>query len=360
MAFWETFKEPVYFGNSIFQYLLFFGVIVLGLVLGKIVYYICKNRLRALASKSKNKFDDYLIDIIEEPIVILLFTVSIYIGERFLTLDKTATEIFDNLIFVLISITVTWFVLRFFDMLVSEYVEPLVSKSESKLDDQILPIIRKSIKTVIILVGAIVILSNLGYDILSVLAGLGIGGLAFALAAQDAVKNIIGGLSIFWDKPFQIDDWIKISGDSGTVAEVGIRSTRLRTLGGTTIVIPNSKVVDTVIENYSTRPSRRISLTIGLTYDTSYERMEEAMEIMRDTIIEVKGIAEDSVSTSFVNFGAYSLDIEIVYNITDMSAWKSITHEVNMGLKRNLDAAKIEMAFPTETHYVVQVKAPAS
>jgi len=324
-----------------------------GIILGKIFYYFCKNRLRAWAHKTKTKLDDYLIDILEEPIVLLLVTVSVAVGERFLTLNETAERIFDNLIFVLVSLTITWFLIRFIDMLVKEYFEPLVSKSESKLDDQILPIIRKSTKSVVLILAAIVILSNLGYDILSVLTGLGIGGLAIALAAQDAVKNVIGGFSIFWDKPFQIDDYVEISGENGTVSEVGIRSTRLKTIGGTTIVIPNSKVADTVIENYSTRPSRRISLTIGLTYDTSSDRMVEAMQIISDTIKAVGGVDEKSIMTRFVNFGAYSLDLEIVYCITDMANWKMIIHKINMGLKTNLDDAAIDMAFPTETHYVL-------
>lgn len=344
--------DAVFFGNTIWQYTFFLGTIAAGIIVGKILYYIFKTSLRKVTEKSRTRFDDYFLDIIEEPVVLLTVTLGVWIGIRFLTLNEAAGLFFNNVVFVLVAITLSWFFLRFIDMMVREYVEPLVQKSESKLDDQVLPMVRKSAKAIVVILAVIIVLSNLGYDILSLLAGLGIGGLAIALAAQDAVKNIIGGFSIFWDKPFQIDDFIEIGGQSGTVKEVGIRSTRLKTIGGTTIVIPNSKVADTVLENFSTRQARRMVVNIGLTYDTPAARMDEAIAIIQNTIREVEGIDREDVMVRFINFGAYSLDLEVVYWITDMANWKPIIHQVNLGIKRNLDAAGIEMAFPTETHYV--------
>jgi MscS family membrane protein len=345
--------KNAYFGNTILQYLFFFGTIIVGFIIGKIFYHFSKTQLRKLAGKSETKLDDYLIDIIEEPIVVLIVTISVWLGQYFLTLNAAAEKFFDNIVMVLLAMTITWFALRLIDTLITLYVAPMVEKSESKLDDQILPLVRKSVKAVVLILASIVVLSNLGYDILSILAGIGIGGLAIALAAQDAVKNIIGGFSIFWDKPFQIGDWVEIAGKSGAISEVGLRSTRVRTIDETTVVIPNSKVADATIENYSTRTSRRITLNIGLTYETTAEKMDEAMRIIEDTIEAVDGTRDDNILIRFVNFGAFSLDLEVVYWITNMSDWKMIVHRVNMGLKRNLDDAGVDMAFPTETHYVV-------
>jgi len=348
--------QYTYFGNTIGQYLGFFACIIAGILIGKVFYYISRGVLRKLSAKSETKFDDYLIDIIEEPIVLLIVTMGIYSGTMFLTLDETAQKIFSNIVFVLIAMTITWFIIRLVDMLLKIYLEPLIEKTESKLDDQILPIVRKSLKGVVLVLAFIIVLSNLGYDVLSILAGLGIGGLAFALAAQDTVKNILGGVTIFWDKPFQINDWVDIKGRSGSISEVGLRTTRLKTVGGTTVVIPNSHVADSLIENFSTRTSRRMVLTLGLTYETTADKMDEAMQIVKDTIASIQGIDAQKTETRFVNFGAFSLDLEIVYWITDMSNWKMIIHEVNMGLKRNLDKATVDMAFPTETHYVIGQK----
>lgn len=353
MKFLNSILDAVYFGNTIQQYVFFFVCLIVGLVLGKIVYYFFKTRLRKIAAKSETKFDDYLIDIIEEPIVLLIVTGGFWLGKKFLTLNATMQKLFDNIVLVLLAIVVTWFVIRFIDMLIKMYVEPIVDKSESKLDDQILPILRKSAKGTVLILALIIVLSNLGYDILSLLAGLGIGGLAIALAAQDAVKNVIGGFSIFWDKPFQIDDFIEVSGESGSVQEVGLRSTRLKTIGGTTIVIPNSKIVDSTIENFASRTRRRQVVTIGLTYETTSPRMEDAIKIVTDLLKSIEGIDHDDIMIRFVNFGAFSLDLEIVYWITDNDNWKMIIHQTNMRIKKDLDAAGIDMAFPTETHYVI-------
>ncbi|MBD3385302.1 mechanosensitive ion channel [candidate division KSB1 bacterium] len=347
------FFSKTFFNNTIQQYLLFFGVIIVAIILGRVVYYFFKNYVRKLTAKSSTKIDDYLIDIIEEPIVLLIVSIGVWLGAMFLSLSAAGEKFFENVVVTLLTLTVAWFFVRFFDMLVTVYVAPMVKESESKLDDQVLPIIRKSIKIVIILLALIIALANLGYDILSVLAGLGIGGLAIALAAQDAVKNIIGGLTIFWDKPFQLNDWIEVSGKSGSVLEVGLRSTRIKTIGGTHLVIPNSTVVDTMVENYSPRTKRRQVVNIGLVYSITADEMEKAFNIIENTIKSIAGTDPDDIMIRFTNFGAYSLDLEIVYWIVDNDNWKMIIHQVNMGIKRNLDDAGIEMAFPTETHYVI-------
>lgn len=338
------------------QYLAFFGFIILGIIVGKVFYYISKTYLRRLAARFKTKFEDYLIDIIEEPIVLALITGGFAVGVLFLNLDETAQKFFNNVRMILLTIAVAWFLIRLVEMLITIYVEPLTDKTESKLDDQILPILKKSAKLVVAVLAFIMILSNMGYDIMSIIAGLGIGGLALALAAQDAVKNIIGGITIFWDKPFQIDDWIELNGKSGSVHEVGIRSTRIKTVDGTTVVLPNSKVADSLLENFSTRTKRRMIVNIGLTYETSADQMEQAFEIIRNTIRSVEGVEKEDIIIRFVNFGAYSLDLEIIYWIVNMPDWRMIIHRVNMGIKRNLDEAGIDMAFPTETHYVIQQK----
>ncbi len=356
MASVDNFFAQTFFENTLQQYLLFFGTIIVAIVIGRIVYYLFKHYLRKLIAKSSTKIDDYLIDIIEEPIVLLIVSVGVWLGAMFLTLNETGKAFFNNVVVTLLTLTVAWFFVRFFDMLITVYISPMVKESESKLDDQVLPIIRKSVKIVIILLALIIALANLGYDILSVLAGLGIGGLAIALAAQDAVKNIIGGLTIFWDKPFQLNDWIDVSGKSGSVLEVGLRSTRIKSIGGTHLVVPNSTVVNTMVENYSPRQRRRQVVNIGLLYDTTADDMEKAFAIIETTIKAIEGTDSEDIMIRFVNFGAYSLDLEIVYWITDHDNWKMIIHQVNMAIKRNLDDAGIEMAFPTETHYIINQK----
>ncbi len=352
----DSFMEIInstYFSNTLYDYLLFFGCILIGVILGKSFYFLCKTRLRKLAEQSTTNIDDYLIDIIEEPLVLVIMTAGFWVGTFFLTLNASAEKLFNNITLILLAISLTWFLLRFIDVLVKVYAAPLAKQSESKLDDQLLPLIRKFLKAVIAILATMIVLSNLGYDILSLIAGLGIGGLALALASQDAVKNIIGGITIFWDKPFQIDDYIEINGSAGTVSEVGLRSTRLKSVGGTTYVLPNSQVADTMLQNYSTRKARRVVINIGLTYETKAAQMDEAIKIIEASINSIDGTRNNDVMIRFINFGAFSLDLEVVYWITKMSDWKMIIHNVNMSIKRDLDEAGIDMAFPTETHYVI-------
>ncbi|MCZ6508614.1 MAG: mechanosensitive ion channel [Acidobacteria bacterium] len=345
--------EETYFGNTLGQYLAFFGAVAGSLVIGRLVYYLFKHQLKRIAAKSEGQLDDDLLAAAEEPIALALVAGGLHFGKDFLTLTPRLEQILSQGALVIVALAVTWFVLRLVDVGVKNYLQPLVQKTEGKLDDQVLPIIRKSAKTVIAILAGIVVLSNLGYDILSVLAGLGIGGLALALAAQDALKNIVGGVTIFWDKPFQVKDWVSVGSHEGEVAEIGLRSTRLRTTGGTTIVIPNSKIADSPIENYSSRVARRLQVTLGLTYGSSADDLQRAIDVVYDTIRDLDGTRSDDILVRFVHFGSYSLDLEIVYWITDMQNWRMVEHHANMALKRNLDAAGVEMAFPTETHHVI-------
>jgi MscS family membrane protein len=345
--------EETYFGNTLGQYLAFFGTVVGSIVIGRVVYYIFKHQLKRVAAKTAGQLDDDLLDSAEEPIVLALVAGGLYLGRGFLDLTPRLDQILSQGAQVILALAVTWFVLRLVDVGVQNYRRPLAQKTEGKLDDQVLPIIRKSAKTVIAILAGIVVLSNLGYDILSVLAGLGIGGLALALAAQDALKNIVGGITIFWDKPFQLEDWVSVGSHEGEVAEIGLRSTRLRTAGGTTIVIPNSEVADSPVENYSSRVARRRQIVLGLTYSSSDDDLQRAIDVAYDTIRDVDGTRSDDILVRFVHFGAYSLDLEIVYWIIDMENWRMVVHHVNMALKRNLDAAGVQIAFPTETHHIL-------
>jgi MscS family membrane protein len=359
MEGWQEYLARTYFDNTLAQYLAFFGCVLGGILLGRIVHFLFKHKLRELAARTESRGDDDLLDIFQEPIVLVLVAGGLFVGKEFLTLSERAETVFREGAQVLVAVAVTWLLLRMVDVVVRNYLEPLVENTDGKLDDQVLPLLRKSTKAIIAVLAVIVVLSNMGYDILSVLAGLGIGGLALALAAQDTLKNVVGGLTIFWDKPFQIQDWVVIGGHEGEVSEIGMRSTRLKTIGGTHIVIPNSKVADTPSENFSTRTERRQVVVLGVTYDTSADGLQTAIDTIYETLSGRAGIRADGTMVRFVNFGAYSLDLEVVYWITDMENWRMVIHDTHMALKRSLDEASVELAFPTETHYLLGDSAAA-
>ena len=254
-----------------------------------------------------------------------------------------------------ITMLVAWFLVRMLDGVVNEYIKPLVANSESDLDDQMLPVLQKAGKILIWGVAAILSLKHAGYDVGALLAGLGIGGIALAMAAKDTIANIFGGFTILADRPFQLNDRIKIVGFDGTVKEIGIRSTRLQTLEGRTVTIPNSKFAESPVENISMEPSRKITLELGLAYGTTPQQMDQALIILRDIAINNSDV-EEKITLYFSGFGASTLNISFVYYIYKSADIPSTQNAMNLVILKRFNEAKIQFAFPTQTIYTIASK----
>jgi MscS family membrane protein len=196
----------------------------------------------------------------------------------------------------------------------------------------------------------VIALNNVGYDVAALLAGLGIGGLAMAMAAKDTVSNVFGGVTIFTDQPFTINDRIRASGFDGTVEEIGVRSTRIRTLDGTLVTIPNSSFAESAVENVSAEPSRKVKVNLGLTYDTTPEQMQEAMTILADIADGNDGLLENR-TISFNAFGDSAMNIIFIYYIKKGAAIMDVQTEINMEILSRFNARGLEFAFPTQTIY---------
>ena len=182
-------------------------------------------------------------------------------------------------------------------------------------------------------------------------AGLGVAGMAFALAAKDSLSNLFGGFTIFTDKPFSLKDRIKIGGFDGSVTEIGLRSTRLKTLDGRIVTIPNSKISDNSVENISSEPSRKVVVNLGLTYDMDDAKIERAMAVLREIAEEHKEDVEDDFAVGFNEFGDFALNVVFVYRITKGSDILGTQTSVNMAILKRFNAEGLEMAFPSQTIY---------
>lgn len=364
MNFWDT----EYYGNTIADYAIVLGIILGAVIVGKILFVLSKKVIKKITAKTKTNLDDIIVDKVEEPVIfglvlwatwyalnMLDYSISELSAEDIeagITIPYSHTEQFINHLFnFLVVINVTWLIARLSDALVEEYVVPLTEKSESDLDDQLLPIFRKGFKMIIWILGIIVGLNNAGYDVGAVIAGLGIGGLAFALAAQDTVKNFFGGIMIFADKPFQIGERIQIGGIDGTVKEIGIRSTRIETLAGRIVTVPNSKFSDDAVENVDLEPSRKIILNLGLTYDMTADQMEKAMGILKALADEKSDVIEEDVSVGFNAFGDFALGLIFIYYIKKGEDNLAVQTAINLAILRRFSDAGLEMAFPTQTVY---------
>ncbi|MFQ5648669.1 MAG: mechanosensitive ion channel family protein [bacterium] len=348
----ELFSKTFY-SNTVGDWIVAALIVLAALVFGKALYWLVGNVVKRMARKTSTRLDDIILDMVEEPIVFAITLLGIWNALQTLTISASLQEWIGRAYYVLIIFNVAWLLTRLFDALVDEYLVPLVSKTEGDLDDQLLPIVRKATKIAVWTIAVIVALNNAGYDVGALLAGLGIGGLAFALAAQDSVANLFGGFTIFTDKPFKVHDRVVVNGYDGYVREIGIRSTRIQTLDGRMVTIPNSAVANNAITNISSEPSRKIVLNLGLTYDTDPNRMQQAIDLLRQIAHENSDLIEDKFIISFNGFGDFALNIMFIYYIRKSGDIFETQTKINMQILRRFNENKLEFAFPTQTIYTL-------
>lgn len=345
----NDFLNQTFYHNKIEIWLFAFLFALGGFILSKIVYWIFKKFVSKVTAKTKTKVDDLLIDMLEEPIMYAIVILGFWLGFRKLELPESATSFMEHVFTFVFIFNITWLVARTIDAFFQEYLVPLTARSESDFDDQIIPIIRKGVRGLIWSLGIVIGLDNAGFDIMALIAGLGIGGLALALAAQDTVKNIFGGIMIFIDKPFKLNERIKVNGFDGTVQEVGIRSTRIRTLEGRLVTMPNATFSETSIENVTAEPTRKVVLNLGLTYDTTPEKMEEAINTLKTLVVDFQDKIKEDHLISFNNFGDFSLGILFIYYIKPGADIFKTQSEMNLEILKRFNSKGLEFAFPTQT-----------
>ncbi len=340
-------------GLETWQYIAVFCWLLLGFVLRKAFEYILDNYIRRFAQKTSFTWDDDLVDGIERPagfIFMLFFWLATFTN---LQLSVTVNFYLSNGFEIGLSVGFIWLFYNLSDVF-SKYLGVLTSKTESKLDDQLVPLIRKTLRFFVIVMGIILILQNNGYNVASLIAGLGIGGLAVALAARDTLANFFGSITIFVDKPFRIGDWIKVNSIEGTVEEVGFRSTRIRTFYNSLVSVPNSIVSTNDIDNLGMREYRRLKTVLNLTYSTSPKQMEAFVEGIKAIVKSNGHFRQDFYEVHFNSFGAHSLDV-LVYVFFKVPDWSTELQQRHNFLLEVLKLARevgVEFAFPTQTLHV--------
>jgi len=228
------------------------------------------------------------------------------------------------------------------------------ARTDTRLDDQLVPIVRRSSKVFFVVIGVVLVLQNMGYSVGSLLAGLGIGGVALAMASKDTVANLFGSLVIFLDKPFQIGDWVEMGAMEGTVEEVGLRTTRVRTFANSLVTVPNALFTTNIINNWSRMKKRRIKMTIGVTYDSPPDKVDALVNAIRKLIAEDEKLHNDFYLVNFDNFGPSSLDI-FIYCFTVTTNWGEFLQAKQEFMLRLMGAVSdlgLSFAFPTQSIHV--------
>lgn len=341
-------------GNALWKYIASFIYIFLAFYISKLMDYLVGVWLKNWAKKTTTQFDDLLLDLVRGPVKVISFVIFLQIGLGVFDWPDIFERVISKALLIVVAISLTYMVMKLVDLFMGYWRDKAKSDEDRAFDDQLYPIVRKSLKAFVIVVSVLVTSQNLGINITAAIASLSIGGLAIGLAAQDTLANLFGAVAIFLDKPFRIGDRIQLDSVDGFVETIGLRSTRVRNLDGYLVTIPNKTMGNATIVNVTKRPSIKTVMTIGVTYDTSHERVKQATDILSE-VFKGHKMTQD-VWISFNKFGAFSLDITVIHwwNDTDYKAYLDGMQEMNLEIKRRFDEVNLNFAFPTQTLYMKQ------
>src|SRR6478736_255712 len=338
--------------NTVTHYAIAALFLVGAILLRRVVVTVVFGFLKKLASRTETTLDDKLFPALEGPAGTFVMVTGIFGALKVLKLSVSSDHYLGSGSTVAFSLVLFWAFLRAFDALLSHLQEIALHRNMSVA--AFMPWIKKSLVTLFVIFGGLMVVQSLGYDVKALLAGLGIGGLAFALAAQDTIANVFGSIVVAIDQPFKLGEAVKIGANEGVVEDIGLRSTKLRTPGRNLIVIPNKTVAAEAIINNSRFTGRRVEQVFGLTYDASAEQLEVIVAEIRAIITREGEVDPVLVHTYFQDFSASSLDIWIAYNAKDPDFAKGLAlrQRINLAIMRTVAAHGLEFAYPTTTLHV--------
>jgi len=336
-------------GNLILDWFIALGVFFVAWVVLKIFKAIIVSRLKKLSKKTKTDIDDMVINAIAAIHWPFYFLVSIYFALKFVVVHGMVQK----MTYVLFLAAIVYYALKFAERIINYGTEVIIKRKEDAEENVSVIRLLNTLAKVILWIGAIVlILSNLGYDVTSLVAGLGIGGIAIALALQNILGDLFSSLTIYFDKPFKVGDMIALGDQIGTVTKVGLKTTRIQVPQGEELVVANSELTKSQLRNFGVMKRRRALFNIGVTYDTPVVKMKKIPDIIKKIIEKEKDTETDRVH--FKNFGDFSLGFEIVYyyNSGEYSDYLDAQQRINLAIMEQFEKEGIEMAFPTQTIHV--------
>ena len=343
-------------GISTWQFIAAFLAILFGLILKKILVNYIEKRIEDFVKKTEAEWDDQLFDAIVKPVNAFIMIGAIHAAVFLLVfnLEKFPTEFIGKSYTVFLGISIIWLVYRLVEVL-AHYLDELLAKADEGLRGQFMPLIRRALRILVVIIGALTVLATIGVNIAGLVALGGVLGLAFSMGSQDSVANLVGTVNILTDRPYKVGDWITVgSSVDGDVEEIGFRSTKIRMFDKTVMTVPNGKLASETIKNWSRMPKRRIKMTVGLTYDTNPGQMRDALKAIEKILKEDEGVDQDYMLVQFTDFGPSSLDV-FLYYFSKSTVWKEYldTRErVNLKIMEEMERLGLEFAFPTQTMHL--------
>jgi len=359
----KTINYEIIRGNEIWRFGLVLLAVLVAMAAGRIVQFFVKSYAQRLAKKKVDSPLAILLAALANPIYVAVFAAGIFLAKVPLFFNDEngiRTSLGDGwtkIARVIAAIAVAYALYRLVDV-IEFYLNRLVGKTETKLDDMLVPVVRKAMRVTIAIVAVLLISENiLGANVKSLLLSAGVGGIAIALAAKETIANFFGSITIFADRPFQMGELVKIDGHYGPVEEVGFRSTKIRTIEGHFVTVPNSVIANSIVENVGRRPFIRRTSNITITYDSGHKKAKRAVEIIKEILANVPEVNTDPEKLPrvyFSDFNDCSLNIYMSYWVKPPDYWlyHEVNQRVNLEMMKRFEAEGIEFAFPTQTLYI--------
>ena len=365
----QNILQQSFLENTLLDFIWFIGIVLIGLIFKRLISRILTRFVFKFLKKYSTAVSfDKLLNILQKPLGIFILSIAFYLAINKLRFPTAWNLVPSNTFGLKMSIhysfqiaivfSFTWVILRIVDFL-GLIMAYHASLTESKSDDQLIPYIKEGLKIVIVIFSIFFILGAIFHlNITSLIAGLGIGGLAIALAAKESLENLLGSFTIFLDKPFVIGDLVQIGNVKGNIERIGFRSTRIRTTEKSLVTVPNKKMVEAELDNLTLRSQRRVSFSIGLLYQTSPAQLKSLIDDIRIFIKEHPQINENESRIHFDELGITSLNLFLEYFILTNTAdtYLKVREEMNFKIMELVKKHGSDFAFPTSTVYLHEEK----
>ena len=342
----ENFIYQVYFQNTIARYLWALGTLVVGILVITLAKLILKKRLKARRSLAAQPVDNGIADRMLKYVPLLLYIGVLYFSISMLFVTPYVHRIINIIVLALSTFCITYIISNLIEYSINKYAQKVCTDA-NKLSA--MHWVSKFTKFVLWTIAIIIFIDNLGINISTLIAGLGIGGIAVAFAAQAILEDIFSYFTIFFDRPFEVGDFLITGEYQGTVEHIGLRTTRLRSVGGEQLVFPNKDLTNSRVKNYKGMEQRRVLFTLSVTHDTSQEQLKLIPEMIKTIVEQQENTLFDRAHFNLI--GSSGLNFEVVYYVlsSDYKVYMDILQQVNLQIKDRFDQLGIKLAYPTQT-----------
>ena len=333
--------------NTVTHYVIAALFLVGAVLLRRVVTNILFHYLKKVAAKTETTLDDKLFPAMEQPAATFIMVTGIFAALKVLKLSESTDHYLAAGSTVAFSLVIFWGLLRALDAILDHAHE--IAREKQMGVAAFMPWIKKSVVAIFVVLGVLLTIQSLGYNVSTILQGLGIGGLAFALAAQDTIANLFGSIVVAIDQPFKVGETVKIGANQGTVEDIGLRSTKIRLTDKSLVIVPNRTVSNEAIVNLSRFTGRRVEQVFGLTYDAKPDQLEALVAEMRGIINAEAEVSAKDTHVYFRDLNASSLDIWVVYvaKQPDFAAHMALRQRLNLAIMRAVEARGLSFAYPT-------------